>query len=95
MRILASIVLAVLLIAVLLMAVAEQPEFGRFDNPQNNYVTQRYIESGSEETGAMNIVTAIILDYRAFDTLGEAVVLFTGVVSVILVLKSFKEKKQE
>ncbi|MHC4426576.1 MAG: hydrogen gas-evolving membrane-bound hydrogenase subunit E, partial [Planctomycetota bacterium] len=39
---------------------------------------QRYVEKGLEETGAANLVASVILDYRAYDTLGEATVLFTS-----------------
>ncbi len=50
---------------------AEFPEFGspvidRFaDAPSNTYLRE-----GLEETGAANIVTAVLLDFRAYDTLG-------------------------
>lgn len=82
-----SVILTVLLIGILLSGVSELPHFGHEDNPVNNYVSERYIEKGREETGALNIVTGIILDYRAFDTFGEATVLFTGIIAVIIVLK--------
>lgn len=82
-----SILLAVALIVILLMGVAELPEFGNADNPSNNEVSERYLESGVEETGAVNVVSGIILDYRAFDTFGEATVLFTAVIAVIAVLR--------
>ncbi len=39
-------------------------------------ISNHYIEQGVEETGAINIVTAILFDYRGFDTLGEATVIF-------------------
>ncbi len=44
-----------------------------------------YIESGVGDTGAINLVTAILFDYRGFDTLGEATVIF-GVASAIAFL---------
>ncbi len=87
MRKLLSISLSVILIGILLIGVQDLPDFGDINNPANNYVSNRYIEKGVEETGAQNIVTGIILDYRAFDTFGEATVLFTGVVAVIIALK--------
>ena len=48
---------------------------------------QYYVNSGLEETGAHNIVTAIYLGYRAYDTLGEAMALFTAATGVYLLLK--------
>ena len=47
----------------------------------------RYIEHGLEETGAINIVSGMILDYRAFDTLGESHVLFTALICVMILLR--------
>jgi len=45
-----------------------------------------YIEKGSEETGSRNLVTAIIMDYRLYDTIGEVTVLFTAILGVTLIL---------
>lgn len=87
MRKLVSITFAVVIILMLLMGVNELPSFGTENKPTNNYVSERYIEKVVEDTGALNIVTGIILDYRAFDTFGEATVLFTGVIAVLIVLK--------
>jgi multisubunit Na+/H+ antiporter MnhB subunit len=43
-----------------------------------------------EETGANNAVTSVVFDYRGFDTLGEATVLFTAVAGVILIFRRLK-----
>ncbi|MCT4565543.1 MAG: hypothetical protein N4A68_14690 [Maledivibacter sp.] len=88
MKKIAAITLTVIIILILLIGVNELPVFGKENNPANNYVAHRYIEKAVEETGALNIVTGIILDYRAFDTFGEATVLFTGIISVLIVLKN-------
>lgn len=45
-----------------------------------------YVESGVEETGAINLVTAVLFDYRAFDTLGEATVIFTAASAVAMLI---------
>ena len=48
-------------------------------------VVRRYVrDHGTKDTGALNLVTAIYLGYRAFDTLGETVVLFLAVIGVNL-----------
>jgi len=82
-----SVVLALALIVILLFGVADLPTFGNAENPSNNEVSYRYLEKGVEETGAVNVVAGIILDYRAFDTFGEATVLFTALITVIAVLR--------
>jgi len=46
-----------------------------------------YLELGLEKTGAANLVASVILDFRGYDTLGEATVLFTAVIGVIVVLR--------
>ena len=79
------------LIALLLFTVTALPHFGDPDHPINNEVSARYIEKGLQETGAVNIVTGMILDYRAFDTLGESSVLFTAAMVVLFLLRKDKE----
>ncbi len=75
---------------------AEFPEFGspvmdRFaDAPSNTY-----LRDGLEQTGAANIVTAVLLDFRAYDTLGEATVLFCAVMGAMSVLRPKAKKHPE
>lgn len=82
----------IFLVVMLLIAVSYLPSYGHADNPVNNEVSQRYIEKGLEETGAVNIVTGMILDYRAFDTLGESHVLFIATCTVLILLRKDKKK---
>ena len=58
-------------------------------------VAKTYIESGLIKTGAANIVSAIILDFRAYDTLGEATILFTAVIGILAVMRSIGRRKQK
>ena len=80
-------VICIAIITLLLVTAAQLPVFGGANNPASNEVAERYIEKGMEETGAVNIVAGMILDYRAFDTLGEAHVLFLGVLCVMIILR--------
>jgi len=50
-------------------------------------VSHRYINEGFTTTRAGNIVTAILLEFRAYDTLGEATVIFTSIVGAVVVLR--------
>ena len=84
---LTALLLCAGMIAVLVFISSQLPSFGKSENPANNEVVERYVEKGMEETGAVNIVAGMILDYRAFDTLGESNVLFTAVCAVLLLLK--------
>jgi multisubunit Na+/H+ antiporter MnhB subunit len=79
--------LAVFLIFAIL-ALRALPTFG---NPLLR-VAGRYIRDGLELTGAGNLVAAVILDFRGYDTLGEATVLFTSVIAVLAVLRKVGRK---
>lgn len=81
-------VLGLMLSAFLLLGVLELPPFGAAENPPHNEVMGRYVGQGLEETGAVNTVAGVILDYRAFDTLGESHVLFTAACAVLILLLS-------
>lgn len=82
-----SVALCLGIISVLLWTVSYLPAFGNAGNPDNNEVSARYIERGLQETGAVNIVTGMILDYRAFDTFGESCVLFIASCCVLVLLR--------
>lgn len=57
-------------------------------------VSQRYLEEGLKRTGAVNLVSSIVLDFRGYDTLGEATVLFTSVIGVMSLLRRPGRKKR-
>lgn len=71
-------------------AFQELPEFGK----PSMRVASTYLGEGMAKTGAANIVASVILDYRAYDTLGEATVLFTAVIGVLAVVRRIGRKKQ-
>jgi len=50
-------------------------------------MSKAYIKPGAEGTGAANLVTGVLFDYRGYDTLGEATILFTAVIGVLTVLR--------
>lgn len=89
------VIFCFVLISVLLITVSYLPPTGEADKPDNNEVSARYIENGLQETGAVNIVTGMILDYRAFDTFGESNVLFIATITVLILLRLDKKEKQE
>ena len=81
-----AVVSCVLLIGMLLFTISYLPRYG-VENPESTAVVRRYVEQGLQETGAVNIISGIILDYRAFDTLGESHVLFTALMCVTVLLR--------
>ena len=83
----AAAVICAALGLILLATVMNMPGFGQEDNPINNEVSERYLAQGAEETGSENVVTAMIIGYRGFDTLGESCVLFLAVAAVMILLQ--------
>lgn len=90
-----SVLFCLFLIALLLVTVSHLPAVGTVTRPVNNEVAKRYIENGLEETGAVNIVAGMILDYRAFDTLGESHVLFVATITVLILLRLNKGQEDQ
>jgi len=66
-------------------------EMHDFGNPESTDMDQYIIDNTQSETGADNGVTAVVFDYRGFDTLGEATVLFTAVAGVIVLFRRLKK----
>ncbi|MHC4572668.1 MAG: hydrogen gas-evolving membrane-bound hydrogenase subunit E [Planctomycetota bacterium] len=57
--------------------------------------SEAYISRGLEKTGAANLVASVILDFRAYDTLGEATVLFTSIIGATVILRKKSRKLLE
>ena len=91
----AAAVICAVLVAILLTTVMSMPGFGEEDNPINNEVSDRYLEYGAEDTGSENVVTAMIIGYRGFDTLGESCVLFLAVAAVMILLLRDRKNTSE
>ena len=79
-------ILMVLAAGLLFRASASLPPFGDPGSPAATHVSPRYIEQGLAETGAANLVTGVLADYRGYDTLGETVVIFTAGLACLLIV---------
>jgi multicomponent Na+:H+ antiporter subunit B len=62
------------------------PDFGDASATPHQRVSPRYIEDAEEETHAPNMVTAVLADYRGFDTLFETSVILIAGLAVALIL---------
>jgi multicomponent Na+:H+ antiporter subunit B len=78
----------VLLLAggVILYADSDLPRMGDSHSPPATHVSPRYIAQSYEETGTPNFVTAVLADYRSYDTLGETTVIVTAGLACLLIL---------
>lgn len=81
-------------LALLVYAERDLPDRGDPQSPASIHVSPRYIEQALHETKTPNIVTAVLADYRGYDTLGETVVILTAGLAVILILSRGKDRKQ-
>lgn len=90
-----SIVFCFAIVCLLVITVSYLPSVGSADKPANNQVSETYITDGLKDTGAVNIVTGMILSYRAFDTFGETNVLFIATCCVMIMLMVDEDKIRE
>ena len=87
MRALTALVL-VLFGALLLYGMANLPQRGDPSAPANAYVSPTYLERSVEDTHTPNVVTAVLADYRGYDTLGETTVIFTAGLACLLIISA-------
>lgn len=71
----------------LLYAEGDLPNRADPEAPAHRHVAPYYIEKAEEETHTPNVVTAVLADYRGYDTLGETTVIFTAGLACYLILR--------
>ena len=79
--ILRALTLAALLAFLAVTVISMRP----FGAPANTAMDDYFIQNGQLETGSNNIVTSVVFDYRALDTLGETTILFAAVCGIFVV----------
>lgn len=90
--ILSSLIFFGLFLIFAFMAFRDLPAFGE----PIMRISREYLVRSVDQTGASNVVMGILLDYRAYDTLGEATVIFTSILGALVVLRlKGKKKKHE
>jgi multisubunit Na+/H+ antiporter MnhB subunit len=62
-----------------------------FGAPKATQMDDYIIMHTQNETGTNNGVTTVVFDYRGFDTLGEATILFAAVSGVIMIFRRVKK----
>lgn len=87
--VLTAIIIVVLAVSLLLPSV-----YLTFGSPVNDGMDSYMIDNGQEIAAVNNIVTGVVFDFRGFDTLGEATVLFTAVLGVTLMFRRMKEDEE-
>ena len=87
-----GLIIVVLTGALLIYATVDFPPWADPASPASTHVSPHYIEKAIEETSVPNIVTAVLADYRGYDTMFETAVIFgAGVVCFFLLRISRRE----
>ncbi len=74
--------------ALLLYATGDLPKWGDPLSPANaSELSRHYILETRYETKVPNVVTAVLADYRGYDTMFETVVVFVAGIGILAVLK--------
>lgn len=73
--------------ALLLLGSVDFPTWGDPQSPASTHLSNRYIEEAYQETHVPNLVSAILADYRNFDTMFETTVVFTAGTAIFLILR--------
>lgn len=66
------------------------PGWGDPAAPASLHVSPHYIEQTMAETAVPNIVTAVLADYRGYDTMFETIVIFSAGVACLFLLRTFR-----
>lgn len=97
MKHLTGILLVLLLGGSVVWASADLPPRGDPTSPGATHesVSVYYIENAYADTRTPNMVTAVLADYRGFDTFGEAVVVVTAALCALLILLRRREDEED
>ncbi|MDJ0781855.1 MAG: MnhB domain-containing protein [Desulfosarcinaceae bacterium] len=91
----AAALLVLLFGGLLVYASLEFPAWGDPMAPASRHVSPHYIERSLAETSVPNIVTAVLADYRGYDTMFETIVIFTAGVACLFLLRIFGRRSSE
>lgn len=84
-------VTVILIIIVFIFGIEVLRELPHFGNPllaqAKATPSQYYLHHGLKDTGSANLICSIILDYRGYDTLGEATVIFTAILGALAIMR--------
>lgn len=87
-----NLIIAVVIAGFLVYFFSESAKFlSEFGDHQTRMATY-YTEQGAEKTGSANLVTGVLFDFRGYDTLGEATVLFTAALGAVTILRATSKK---
>ncbi|MFO7803549.1 MAG: Na(+)/H(+) antiporter subunit B [Desulfovermiculus sp.] len=89
---LAGLLIVIVCGGLLLSATQDFPAWGDPNSPASTHLSPHFITEALHETGAPNLVTAVLADYRGYDTMFETVVVFGAGIACILLLRTFVQR---
>lgn len=93
-RALIGLVITAITGAILIYATLDMPHFGAADAPlQTHPLRERYLQTVQSEIDVPNTVTAVLASYRGYDTLGEATVILTAGIGVLMLLGAGRRRQ--
>ncbi len=90
-----GLIITVVTGALLIYAAADFPAWSDPASPASTYLSPYFIEKTMEETSVPNIVTAVLADYRGFDTMFETTVIFSAGVVCFFLLRISRREEEE
>ena len=89
-----ALILVLLTGSLLIYGSLELPRWGDPRSPASSHVSPYYIEKSVEDTSVPNLVTAVLADYRGYDTMFETIVIFAAGIASLFMLRNFRGGKE-
>lgn len=90
-----GLIIVVLTGALLLYATEDFPSWGDPASPASTHIATYHLEKAFEETSVPNVVTAVLADYRGFDTMFETGVIFCAGLGCFVLLRIFRRRDED
>lgn len=88
-----SFILLALCALLMLKAAVDLPDWGDPASPASSYLSPDFLQQGYGETATPNIVTVVLADYRSYDTMFEAVVVFAAALIIMVLIRNTPRKR--
>lgn len=80
--------LSLIIGALVYYSMSDLPQLSDPDSALHAHVARYYLEHSTTDIGIPNVVSSVLASYRGMDTLGEAAVIFTAGIGVLIILGS-------
>ena len=90
-----GLIIVVLAGALLLYSTQDFPSWGDPASPASTHIATYHLTKAFEETSVPNVVTAVLADYRGFDTMFETGVIFCAGLGCFVLLRLFRNRDED